>query len=550
MPRGVYTNVKCLGKATLSNQPKSNAKPHQAKVMDFFLNKSPHKGLLLYHKLGSGKTCTAIYIADTMLKTGKVSRVFIISPGSLRSTWLKEYCEICGTDLLSRYTFITYNFNVEPQLQDLDFNNSLVIIDEAHNLIKGAKNETKTYDTLLNKIAVSSCKVLALSGTPIYNHTYEWSLFGNMLKPNVFQDVFSKNMITQKEWDTVEPKLKDKMFRGIVSYFPGVEADYPAVVYEDPIEVKLKGRQADALKKMINFEIAKQRQGPPDPELLRENKEEYEQKMTTYIISTLSIQSRALSNYFPDKGNKKEVKQLLPSGEYKTTEELLPDVPFENGGWMTESMLKDPGLDVVAPKMAALIRNIIDPKHLGRKHVIFSYFNQDGGVKFLKTLFDWCNRDGILNNRTYSGDQSDETRSRILNEFNHPNNRYGGKIRVLFITEAGAEGISLKDVGHFHVLESHPVGGKIEQAIGRVARSGSHANMPDEHKNVHIWRYFGVPNGQDAFSIDKILYDHAEQNKKKLDELYKRLIDNSIENTSDIDEEHAYIPPRASVAAY
>ena len=67
------------------------------KVISKFINpNSPYKGLLLFHKLGSGKTCTSVLVADEMLREGKVDRVFILSPGSLRAGWIKEYCKVCG----------------------------------------------------------------------------------------------------------------------------------------------------------------------------------------------------------------------------------------------------------------------------------------------------------------------------------------------------------------------------------------------------------------------------------------------------------------------
>jgi len=49
-----------------------------------------------------------------------------------------------------------------------------------------------------------------------------------------------------------------------------------------------------------------------------------------------------------------------------------------------------------------------------------------------------------------------------------------------------------------HILESSPRVNKVIQAIGRVARYGSHSDLPKEERNVRIWRYFSVGSSNDS----------------------------------------------------
>lgn len=112
---GVYGNFTC--KTTRKN--KFGPKKHQEFVQDWFVNKSPHKGLLLYHRLGSGKTCSSIITADLLLKSDFVKTIYVFTPGSLRANWISEYCDTCGWDrvkLQEHYKFITINYNVEGNL--------------------------------------------------------------------------------------------------------------------------------------------------------------------------------------------------------------------------------------------------------------------------------------------------------------------------------------------------------------------------------------------------------------------------------------------------
>ena len=71
---------------------------HQKIVRDYINNYTPYRGLLLYHGLGSGKTCSSIAIAEG-LKSSK--KIIIMTPASLRKNYQEELKK-CG-DSLYRY---------------------------------------------------------------------------------------------------------------------------------------------------------------------------------------------------------------------------------------------------------------------------------------------------------------------------------------------------------------------------------------------------------------------------------------------------------------
>jgi hypothetical protein len=70
---------------------------HQKVVSDYLSLYSPYRGLLLYHGLGSGKTCTSIAIAEGLKSK---NRVFIMTLASLKMNFFSEMKK-CG-DLLYR----------------------------------------------------------------------------------------------------------------------------------------------------------------------------------------------------------------------------------------------------------------------------------------------------------------------------------------------------------------------------------------------------------------------------------------------------------------
>ncbi len=86
---------------------------HQKIVRDYLNLYTPYRGLLLYHGLGSGKTCSSIAIAEGM-KSGK--KIIVMTPKSLRMNYLEELKK-CGDELYNKNQFWEFiNTQTEPDL--------------------------------------------------------------------------------------------------------------------------------------------------------------------------------------------------------------------------------------------------------------------------------------------------------------------------------------------------------------------------------------------------------------------------------------------------
>ena len=68
--------------------------PYQKFVREYMRNDSPYRGILTYHGLGSGKTCTAIATAEALYATAN-KKIIVMTPFSLRKNFLKEV-SLCG----------------------------------------------------------------------------------------------------------------------------------------------------------------------------------------------------------------------------------------------------------------------------------------------------------------------------------------------------------------------------------------------------------------------------------------------------------------------
>ena len=104
-------NISCkdLDKA---KKDEFNLLPHQNIVREYMSVYTPYRGLLLYHGLGSGKTCSSIAIAEG-LKSSR--RVIVMTPASLRMNYMEEL-KHCGDALFKKtqhWNFVSI-LNNEP----------------------------------------------------------------------------------------------------------------------------------------------------------------------------------------------------------------------------------------------------------------------------------------------------------------------------------------------------------------------------------------------------------------------------------------------------
>lgn len=273
---------------------------HQKLIRDFMTEESPFRGLLLYHKLGSGKTLTAIAVSEQLKKH---RQVVVMTPASLRDNFLselrksgEEYARITNTSfqqMIGRdYFFVSYDAsNFPQQLQGIPdgLNNKLLIVDEAHNMISMINNPTSTkgekvYNTIMN---ASNCRLLMLSGTPIINDPFELGIYGNLLqgflaqtridnvvkikpvdhpsttdnKALLFQDNVTFYHYFVDSSDTVKPELVNtnalkKRLVGSISYYAGLQPTDKILpeVEMHLVGVEMSSRQREQYEKVRKLE--------------------------------------------------------------------------------------------------------------------------------------------------------------------------------------------------------------------------------------------------------------------------------------------------------
>lgn len=211
-------------------------------VRDYLQYASPYRGLLLYHGLGSGKTCSAIAASEALRTTTSAStvrKVFVMLPATLRANYVREIKK-CGGEVLREvqswrraadawvpdssagvpfeqlspadreevrlqvdaavqrtHVFVSYNGLSTKRVDEMCdptqpnmFEDAVVVIDEAHNFVSAVANGrllSRVYQRIMD---ARRCKVVLLSGTPLVNEPHELALLVNLVHGYVHTHTF------------------------------------------------------------------------------------------------------------------------------------------------------------------------------------------------------------------------------------------------------------------------------------------------------------------------------------------------------------------------
>jgi hypothetical protein len=190
---------------------------HQNIVRDYLNLYTPYRGLLLYHGLGSGKTCSSIAIAEGM-KSSK--QIIVMTPASLRMNYFEELKK-CG-DLLYRknqyWEFIDTKINpelIEPLSKALSLSVEtiknkggawLVNIKKPSNFEDLDAVEKKSLDEQLNEMIRYKYKFINYNGMR-QSHLRELTL-DNTINP------FDNKVIIIDEAHNFVSRIVNKMGKG------------------------------------------------------------------------------------------------------------------------------------------------------------------------------------------------------------------------------------------------------------------------------------------------------------------------------------------------
>lgn len=269
---------------------------NQKFIKNFLSPLTPYNGLLLFHSVGVGKTCTAISIAEQYHQLYQKPVLVILSP-TLIDNFKKQIFDITKYDVTTnrsnlctgttypdlvldkniiksdvldkniqkiinqRYKFISYKKlvsifqktkdKVKQQEKDASkhdklfydkikefFSDRLIIIDEAHNLRNSSEKGTKlTAQVFWNLLKhTENVKMVLLTATPMFNNANEIVWFLNLLLTNDKRPNIKMTDIFDKTGSLTAAGKRRliEAARGYVSYMRGENPfSFPMRLYPD-----------------------------------------------------------------------------------------------------------------------------------------------------------------------------------------------------------------------------------------------------------------------------------------------------------------------------
>ena len=617
-----YRNDICKGEMKLREQ--------QIILSNFLSPDFPYDGLLIMHGTGTGKTCTAISIAEQYKEQVKKynTKIYVIVPGTnikenfkkellfcTGETYLKnkEILEQMTNDEIERerkigifsalqyYKIMSYktfyrkvlgekitqknldqsNNTVKSKYkktEDGEFereivvdkitnlDNSIIIVDEAHNL---SGNE---YGEALKKIKRNSknLKIILLSATPMKNLADDIIDILNFIRPSNDQikrdKVFTndKNYLMKFKEGGVE-YLKKKssgyisFFRGNMPYTFADRVDIGVIpdglLYTPVVRCFLNNFQLSAYNKTI--------------EKVSDSLEKASSAAANFVYPGLDPSNKLMGYYSTDGlnkvlnqviNNKNNLIKLINKNLFngKIDKDDLDNFMIEtNNKNITGSYLKLKYLKVFSSKFYECIVNLnkltnnkagtafiySNLVHAGGIELFAEALKENGYLEFKENKNEYIINNNTIDSRTgntYSyfkknnlnmndfnpatfllvtgssedgGDEVSEEKQRIIRTvFNNISNKDGKFLKLMLGSRVMSEGVTLENVREVHIMDVHYNLGRVEQVIGRSIRMCKHQAIITKDNffpQVNVYRY--VVSLKSKLSSDEILYQKAEK---------------------------------------
>ena len=484
---------------------------YQKFVAEYMSPGHPYRGLLLYHGLGSGKTLSSIGVINQYITKEPNRQIIAITPPGIKVNIAKELHNAYTTifnkgktgPALSRYLnekirVISY-IEIANRLKgitsdnlikkDTDkkpaLDNTLIIIDEAHNIVDLNSPYKKSFEIIRKAITRSNnIKILLMTATPIKNKPYEIGMLINLLKTKdgyrlpETENEFNKEFIDEDEIGIKKIINKDKLlraFKGLVSYYGGSEFDtskFARKEIQPIVEAEMSDYQYEQWRKA--------RKG-----------EEKKKESDDFEFNS----SRKASDY--------------PTGNCYDTE--------KSKGTSRNINTTVQDLDKYSMKLKMLTNNLNSEKFNG-KHFVYSYYKSNGVNTIIAALKyqgwkEYTRKDlkklpkikvgvdkfepdisKLPKQKAFIsliGDLSQNDKNLVIDSFNSVHNVDSTRIKVLVADRQYKEGVSLMDTNYVHVFEPAMSISDFDQIVARAIRNCSHVRLPYPEKwFVKAFTYF------------------------------------------------------------
>ena len=502
---------------------KFKLQPPQKFVSNYINPRTPYRSLLVYHRIGAGKTCSAIQIAE---KWKRHKRIVFVLPAALKGNFRNELRSQCGGDYYLRpserkkldtlepgeeeynkiiarsddridkyYDIYSYNKFIDYAKEgSMKLNNAILIIDEIQNMV----SETGTYYQELYDLihrSTRNLRIILLSATPMFDKPVEIALTMNLLNP--IRDLptgreFERTFIIERKrgsktyYNVKNMDVFKEMIKGYVSYYKGAPSFTFPTMRVKYIECEMSDFQYGVYRKLM------QKEGGTSALLGRPTKED--------VVSAADLPN----NFFT--GTRFVSNVVFPNRK-------VGDAGFDS---FTDKRILE-SLDRYSCKFDRIMTSI---NNSHGKIFIYSGFKQHAGLASMIRVLEAngykdyaAHGSGRKRFAVWSGDESTEIKDRIREVYNRADNLYGNRLKIILGSPAIKEGVSLKAVRYVHVLEPYWNQSRLEQVVGRASRFCSHIGLPEEKRNVKVYVYIAT-HPDEEITVDQYIRKLSETKNK------------------------------------
>ena len=417
------------------------------------------------------------------------------------------------------------------------------------NISSGSGKRAQTiYDYILqDKKENEGVRVVLLTATPSVNKPYELALFFNLLRPGIFpksEAQFNQFYVstTGSGMEILNPIKKNNFQRrilGLVSYYIGSTPDYfarktisyidiPMSKYQDEIydyfsqledSISRKSKTAQTYmsytRQSCNFVFPAMGQGitgesRPRPrnfklsdkidktaELEIDEKDEQYYDVSDYLKQVDNFVSTFDTYLTTRMHNDKDKNYTIVNDIQKIREKYNYNINEFYEKEKEKSQLFE-ALYTCSAKFLTIIINIL--RSAGPVLVYSNYVLMEGLQIFKMYLkyFGFTSFKDLNSGNAgfryieYHGGIDKEQRFKNVEQYNVIENKDGSVIKIIMISPAGAEGLSLKNTRQVHIVEPYWHEVRIKQMIGRAIRLCSHKDLPKDQRHVDVFRYKSV----------------------------------------------------------
>lgn len=130
----------------------------------------------------------------------------------------------------------------------------------------------------------------------------------------------------------------------------------------------------------------------------------------------------------------------------------------------------------------------------------------------------------------FTGGSTQAELNRALDRVKDIRNSDGSDVRVIIASKKVSEGVDFRFVRQIHVLDPWYNMSRIEQILGRGMRTFSHSSLPFEHQNCTVYLHACVYPDSDQETIDETIYrEYSEKKAIQIAKIKKVIMESAMD---------------------